>query len=125
MPATFLASTTVTQYRNGNAWISEPSPSGPSSAPAARKPSTGLSPKRRTMGTTMPAVPAHERVAIGIDVELRRHSFSLRLSMCSLYWIKWGVHVQVRGGMRKLVAMALGSGFKSVRRSKADVGRPI
>ena len=36
MPATFLASTTVTQYRNGNCLISEPSPSGPSIAPAAR-----------------------------------------------------------------------------------------
>ena len=58
MPATFLASTTVNQYKIGNAWISEPSPSGPSSAPAARKPSTGLNPKRRTMGTTTPAVPS-------------------------------------------------------------------
>ena len=36
MPATFLASTTVSQYRNGNCLISEPSPSGPRMAPAAR-----------------------------------------------------------------------------------------
>ena len=35
MPSTFLASTTVIQYRIGNVAISEPSPNGPSSAPAA------------------------------------------------------------------------------------------
>ena len=55
---TFLASITVTQRRNGMSSLNEPSASGPRIAPAPRYPSTGLKPKRRTSGTTMPAVPS-------------------------------------------------------------------
>ena len=64
MAATFLASVMVTHCRLGQTFLNEPMPSGPSTAPATRKVSTGLTRQRCTAGTITPAVPSTSKASL-------------------------------------------------------------